>query len=353
MPLLLGAVLWWPARATASSCVTLELFLYNLTDNQITANWVDESGNMVSLPVADQTVVYIGQPCINVSGGKGFALSIADPADGFIDAEYSINAEDCLAENWLAAQSAFPTECANPQFNEFISYYIDSDRQYVCLQGPQGSPAQLSPNAALGTTALHRACDAYGDPTFSVQFNDYSGDRFTWPIALGTFAPTAGQGLSAQPVLPGVSPSGVTPCVGSVCVVPDHDDDYNFWPVTIYWYATAGGVPGFTFNSQSSFQLGAGSGGLNIPSQLSNYLSTDADDVYVPPAASTVSNFPAPCWPTFDSNGNLMSCAPTATNVPAYVANPNAKSGLAQSILKISNDVVTGLVDIITIGGVF
>src|SRR5512147_968999 len=100
--LLLAAVLWWPACAAAkSSCVTVELFLYNLTGNQITANWVDEEGNMVALPVEGQSVVYIGQPCINVSGEKAFPLSIEDPADGFLNAEYTINAEDCLAENWL------------------------------------------------------------------------------------------------------------------------------------------------------------------------------------------------------------------------------------------------------------
>lgn len=234
IPLLLAAALCWPAGVGASSCVTLELFLYNLTGNQITANWVDEGGNMVSLRVDGQTVVYIGQPCINVSDGKGFPLSIADPADGFLNAQYTINAEDCLPENWLSAQSAFPTECSDYETNEFVSYYIDSDRQYVCIQGPQGSPAHLSPNAALGTTALHHSCNGC-DPLFSVEFNNYSGDRFTWPIALGTYAPTAGQGLSALPVLPGVSPSGVTPCVGSVCVVPDHDAWGYFVPRCGHW----------------------------------------------------------------------------------------------------------------------
>jgi hypothetical protein len=349
---LLAAALWWPARADASSCVTLELFLYNLTGNQITANWVDEAGNMVSLPVDGQSVVYIGQPCINVSGGKAFPLSIEDPADGFVNAEYTINAEDCLQENWLAALLDFPTDCAGISIDNSISYYIDSDRQSVCIQGPDGSPAHLSPNAALGVTSLKDTCPG-STPMFSVDFNDYNGDRFTWPIVLGTYAPTAGQGLSALPVLPGLSPSGVSPCVGSVCVVPDHDADYNFWPVTIYWYATAGGVPGFTFNGDTAFQLNGSYTGLNIPSHLSNFLSTDTTDVYVPPASTADADFPAPCWPTFDETGDLITCAPTSANVPAYVANPNAKSGLAQSILKITNDVVTSLVDIITIGGVF
>lgn len=349
------AALVWPAGAAAKSeCVTLELFLYNLTANPITANWVDEGGNMVSQPVDGQTVVYLGQPCINVSGGKGFPLTIDDPADGFPDAEYSINAEDCLAENWLAALSSFPAKCSGglQTWVSEVSYYIDSDHQSVCIQGPEGSPAQSSPNAALGTTSLGSTCNGFA-PAFTADFHDYDGSRFDWPIALGTFAPTAGQGLSALPVLPGLSPSGVTPCIGSVCVVPDRDDDFNFWPVTIYWYATAGGEPGFTFNGDSSFQLNGSYEGLNIPSHLSDYFASYSDDAYVPPASSTLAGFPAPCWPTFDSAGNLVSCAPTANNVPAYVANPNARSGLAQSILKISNDVVTGLVDLITIGGVF
>lgn len=59
--------------------------------------------------------------------------------------------------------------------------------------------------------------------------NDSSGDDpFDWPIALGTFTPTSGEGMSALPVLPGVSPSGVTPCVGTACIVPDDGDDYKF-----------------------------------------------------------------------------------------------------------------------------
>ena len=342
-----------PHAAASSSCVTLELFLYNLTGDQITANWVDESGNMVALPVGAQSVVYLGQPCINVSGGKAFPLSIEDPANGFVDAEYTINAENCLQENWLAAQSRVPLGCSGTSYPDSLSYYIESKRQTVCIQGPQGSPDKQSPNAAVGITSVKSSCPGW-TPVFTVDFNDSGGDDpFDWPIALGTFTPTSGEGMSALPVLPGVSPSGVTPCVGTACIVPDDGDAYKFWPVTIFWYATPGGGAGFTFNGDSTFSLGGSYAGLNIPSQLSKFPAPEGDDIYLPPASTTIAGFPAPCWPTFEQNGALASCAPTANNVPAYVANPNAKSGLAQSILKISNDVVTALVDVITIGGVF
>lgn len=351
VPLLVAALTRAASVQASSECVTVELFLYNLTENQITANWIDDAGNAVSLPVGDQSVVYIGQPCINVSKGKPFSLSIEDPADGFLNAEYTLNAENCLAENWLDALLSFPTSCdGNPEALP-ISYYINSDRQYVCLQGPDGNPDQSSPNAALGVTQLHSAC---GDgPMFSVDFNPYSGDRFNWPIALGTYAPTSGDGLSALPTLPGISPSGVSTCIGSVCVVPDHDSDFSFWPVTIYWYAMPGGTPGFTFNGDTAFSLSGNYGGINVPSHLSNFYSTDASDVYVPPATAADAQFPAPCWPTFSESGELITCGATTTNVPAYVANPNARSGLAQTIIKISEETVTTLADLIRIAGVF
>jgi len=156
--------------------------------------------------------------------------------------------------------------------------------------------------------------------------------------------------MSALPILPGLSPSGVTPCVGSTCVIPNHDNDYNYWPVTIYWYSPGQGSPGFTYNSDTSFSLSGSYAGLNIPSHLSNYEEAYADDVYVPPNSSSIQNFPAPCWPTFDSSGSLVSCSATGATVPAYVANPNAKSGLPETVLKFAPGLVTVMLNAIVRG---
>ena len=330
-----AALLFRSGPALASkSCVSVELFLYNLTGNQITASWIDQNGNKTSQAINGQNVVYLGQECINVSGEHPFQLGIQDLNDGWPDAEYTIDSENCLPENWQNAQSNFPSDCWDPngQFQPPpLSYYISSDQHLI----------SLSHTCLNGTT-----------PSFSVDFNQYSGQRFSWPIALGTYEPTSGQGMSALPVLPGLSPSGVTPCVGSACVIPDHDNDYNFWPVTIYWYSPGSGNPGFTYNSDTTISLSDSATGLNVPSRLSNYEEAYADDVYLPPSSTSSQTFPAPCWPTFDSSGSLTSCSPTTTNVPAFVANPNAKSGLAQTVLKFAPGLVSPILNLI-IRGIF
>jgi hypothetical protein len=335
-----------PAQARARSCSTVQLFLYNLTNNQITATWRDVNGNTTTQPVAGQNILYIGPECINVSGENPLQLSIADPSDFIPNASYTINEENCRPENWLNALSNYPNFCWAPGgFKpDTLSYYIYKDNEYICLQG---SP---SPNAALGVNPLSTGCNLEV-PAFSYSFNNPNGP-FSWPIALGTYEPTAGQGLGQGPVFPGLSPSGVTPCIGTVCDTPNHDNDYNYWPVTIYWYPTSGGGGALTYNSSASFQLNNGYSGVNIPSHLSAYAYNFGDDSYVPPSVANIPNFPAPCWPTFDINGNLSSCSPSATNVPAYVADPNRKTGTT-SALKISNDVVRGMVDVVTLWGVF
>jgi hypothetical protein len=187
---------------------------------------------------------------------------------------------------------------------------------------------------------------------FKATFNKADG-ALSWPIALGTYTPTAVLPLSAPPVIPGLSPSGVTTCLGSACIIPNHDSDYNFWPVTIYWYGLPDAEPGFTYNGDTTFQLDGSYSGINIPSHLSNFPSPNSDDVYVPPASTGAQDLPAPCWPTFDQSGNLVNCAATQTNFPAYLPNPDAKSGLAKSILAITAHVVSAIANLVTIGGVF
>jgi hypothetical protein len=64
---LLAALLLSVQAHAAGSCVTVELFLYNLTSNPITVSWVDKDGNSDSESVNGQTAFYIGQECVNVS----------------------------------------------------------------------------------------------------------------------------------------------------------------------------------------------------------------------------------------------------------------------------------------------
>jgi hypothetical protein len=340
------------ARAS-NSCATVEVFLYNLSSNQIAATWVDVNGNHTQATVAGTNAVYLGQQCINVSGEAPFQLSIQDPADGFSLAEYSLDAESCAPENWLHALSNFPDDCwalsaTGIPLPGTFSYHILSDRQNVCLKGPLSDPA-LGPNPAVGIASLSFSCPG---PTFSAQFKNPAGP-FSWPIAVGTYTPTAGP-LPAQPVYPGISPSGVTACLGSSCIIPNNNTDFNFWPVTIYWDPTAGGGAGLTYNSNPNFALYGTYDGFNIGSHLSSYLDAGGDDIYVPPTASAIQNLPAPCWPTFDTSGNLSSCSPSLANAPAYVANPNYKpSGIVKTAIKITAETVTAIGNIITIWGVF
>jgi hypothetical protein len=204
----------------------------------------------------------------------------------------------------------------------------------------------------VGIKSFEVSCSG-NTPEFSVVFkNDAS---FSFPIALGTYVPTAGPPASTLPVAPGLSPAGVTPCFGTNCIVPDHDTDFNYWPVTVYWMATSGGEGGFTYNSDTSFTLdGASAGGFNQGSHLSNFADPGADDIYVPPSAVNIPNLPAPCWPTFDASGNLTSCAPTITSWPAYVAYPNYKpSGIVKALLKITDFTANVISNSVTIWGAF
>ncbi len=333
-----------PPPALASKCSSIQLFLYNLTSGGITVSWTDSGGSKISQGVGAQSILNIGPECINTSGGSPFDFAIS--GDGFPDAQYSLNMENCHQENWQAALANYPNFCWSPALfkPDALSYYIYKDNELLCLQGPdRGS----DPNANLAVTqAADPQCDLE-EPQFSFAFSDPSA-VFSWNIALGTYEPTAGQGLSEQPTVPGLSPSGVTPCVGTACVVPNKDNDFNYWPVTIYWT----GTQNFTFNTDTNFAANSNPAGDNVPSHLTAYPYDMGDDFYTPPSLTNTPNFPAPCWPTFDENGALIDCSPTPTNAPAYVPNPNAKTGKL-SVLGISNAVVRVMVNVVTLWGAF
>jgi hypothetical protein len=345
---LLAALLLSVQAHAAGSCVTVELFLYNLTSNPITVSWVDKDGNSDSESVNGQTAFYIGQECINVSKENAFQLKVSDPDSGLPNAEYTIDAEHCNPENWQNALNNYPL-CDADGNSPLLSYNIYKDDEFICLQGPASNPLSPneSPNSAVGVTSVSASCPTSGvlSPMFSTTFNSGTGP-FTWPLALGTYAPTAGP-VSAV-TLPGLSPAGVTVCLGTNCVIPNHDNDYNYWPVTIYWY----GSGEFHYNDASQFQPATTyANNFNIPSHLSSYGYEGVDDVYVPPGTADIqlngSQFPAPCWPTFDATtGDLSSCAPNFSledGTPAYLANPNASSGTAKKALTITKDVVKGV----------
>jgi len=179
---------------------------------------------------------------------------------------------------------------------------------------------------------------------------------------LGSYAATAGPAVTSQ-AFSGLSPSEVTPCIGSECTVPSNATN---WPLTIYYYGTSsssGGFnPGFQYNSTITPSTGQGlvfwtsdatvnpwgQEAINVPSHLSNYGDAGSEDTYIPIAngVSNISSIPMPCWPTFTTSGTA-SCngEPLYNTSPATP--PSAKT-LAE-LESAANDAAT----IITLFSVF
>jgi hypothetical protein len=335
------------AETPAGAYQTLGVALYNLTNDQITVTWPNydtsnpNSGiNPYQQSVAASQMLFLGQALIPTSESDqnaSFLISIVDATSG-VNLDFSVSAYDCQYDAYAWALSNYLAFCHNGKTQDaslmdntsLLSYDVNGSNMRVCLKGNPESGINNSVNYNVGITdsgspsssAAYCYEPSSGNyvPTWFPTMDSSStafGMNAQYYIALGSYAPTAGPAVTTQ-AFSGLSPAGVSPCIGSMCNIPN---DTPNWPLTIYYYGVAGSstgsfFPGFQYNSSATPSSSSGlilwssdpsvnawgQGAINVPSYLSNYGNAGAEDTYRPIANGfpDISSIPMPCWPTFN-----------------------------------------------------
>ena len=236
-----------------------------------------------------------------------------------------------------------------------LSYDVNADNMQVCLKGNPATGINNSVNYNVGITQTDPPSSSQAKcyepsgswvpewfPTMNVPDNAF-GSNAQYYIALGSYAPNAGPAITSQAFV-GLSPTAVSPCIGSMCNIPN---DVENWPLTIYYYGTTGSnpgsfFPGFQYNStttpsssdplilwNSEPSVNAwGQGAINVPSYLSNYGNAGSEDTYIPIANSfpNMANVPMPCWPTFSTSDQAVCNGEPLFTETQPIEQPSAKS---------------------------
>jgi len=366
---------------TPTGYQTLGVALYNLSNDQITVTWPQYSTtdpnseiDVYQESVAGQQMLFLGQSLIPIESTQEssgpFLVSIQDSVTG-VNLEFSVSATGCQYEPFTWALSNYLAFCHTSSSPDgslmggttLLSYYINTDEMLACIKGNPSSGLDNGLNYSVGVTNTDSPPSSQAFcyqpnsgnnyvpkylPTMDDSANAF-GDNAQYYIALGSYAPTAGPAVSSQ-AFSGLSPAGVTPCVGSECTIPDNATN---WPLTIYYYGTSTGsggfLPGFQFNSTSTPSSGQGlllwtsdasvnpwgQGAINVPSYLNNYGNAGSEDTYVPIANNfpDISNVPMPCWPTFNTSGTATCNGEPLYNVtPAPPPSPKTVTNIQDSV---------------------
>ncbi len=366
----LGAMLLGASPAHAYQ--TLQVALYNVTSDQITVTWpaYNTSDPNSEIDPFEQSVtgsqmLFLGQALIPTESSdedSSFLVNIQDATTG-VNLEFSISATSCLYDAYTWALSNYLEFCENGTEQNgglmdnvnLLSYNINADNMQVCLKGNPTTGINNSVNYNVGITQTSTPSSSEGHcyepsgswvpeyfPTMNVSANAF-GANAQYYIALGSYAPNAGPAITSQ-AFAGLSPAAVSPCIGSMCNIPN---DVENWPITIYYYGTAGSspgsfFPGFQYNSTATPSSSDGlilwnseasvnpwgQGAINAPSYLSNYGNAGSEDSYIPIANSfpNIANIPMPCWPTFNSSDQAVCNGQPLFTETQTIEQPAAKS---------------------------
>jgi hypothetical protein len=334
-----------------SAYQTLGVTLYNMTNDQVTVTWPQYSTSNPNSPVDEyeesvsaSEVLFLGQAQIPRNSSEeqsSFLIGIVDSASG-LNLQFSISANNCQYDAYTWALSNFLAFCNNERTQDgslmdgeqLLSYDINGSQMQVCLKGNPASGINNSVNYNVGITN-NSPPSIGGDQAYCYQpdsgennwlpiwfptvdsTSNAFGANAQYYIALGSYAPSAGPPVNSL-AFSGLSPTGVSPCIGSMCNIPS---DTPNWPVTIYYYGVQGSqqgslFPGFQYNGTSTPGSGQGlivndnqttawgQGAINVPSYLSNYGDAGSEDIYVTPASTfpDIQNLPMPCWPTVNES---------------------------------------------------
>ena len=333
----------------AEAYQTLQVAFYNVTSDQVTVTWPSYNTSTpnseidpLEQVVTGSQMLFLGQALIPTSDSdenSSFIVSVQDSTTG-VNLDFSISGNNCQYDAYTWALSNFPAFCHTSSSQDgslmdgtnLLSYDVNADNMRVCLKGNPATGINNSVNYNVGITdssppsSSQAFCydpPAPGSwvpkwiPTMDVTDNAF-GENAQYYIALGSYAPSAGPPLTSQ-AFAGLSPTGVSPCIGSMCNIPNNVTN---WPLTIYYYGVSGSepgsfFPGFQYNSSDTPSTNAGlvlwnsdpsvnewgQGAINTPSFLSNYGNAGSEDTYIPIANSVpniATDIPMPCWPTFN-----------------------------------------------------
>jgi hypothetical protein len=366
----LGAILLRGSEGYAYQ--TLQIALYNVTSDQLTVTWpaYNTSDPNSEIDPFEQTVtgsqmLFLGQALIPTESSdenSSFLVNIQDATNG-VNLEFSISATSCQYDAYTWALSNYLAFCHTGTSQDSslmdgtnqLSYDVNADNMQVCLKGNPATGINNSVNYNVGITQTDPPSSSQAKcyepsgswvpewfPTMNVPDNAF-GANAQYYIALGSYAPNAGPPITSQ-AFSGLSPTGVSPCIGSMCNIPNNVEN---WPITIYYYGTTGSspgsfFPGFQYNSSDTPSSGAplilwnsdpsvtawGQGAINVPSHLSNYGNAGSEDSYIPIADSfpSVATMPMPCWPTFGTNNQAVCNGEPLFTETQPIQQPSAKS---------------------------
>lgn len=363
----------------ATSCVaeasgTAQVIVYNLSNTTITVNWNNTTGGAMSGAASAGQFLALGQITIPNENN----IQITPNSSGYSNASLTLTTEGCVFEPWTQALSDYyfnpdADGSSSGDANKYISkyaYYRQSlgsssapDTTWLCLQNTAGTGVNYSVSMDMSTWT-ESDYSGGSQPIFGGNFQSTS-QPFSANIAMGAYAPTSfNYNNAAAPAFYNVggtaaaagmtlSPTGLTPCIGSICAVPYDGTNFENWPVTIYYYSSSEGDPELKYASASSSSNTAFSfstydcsisnpvcSGINVPSYLTNMGIQGADDVYVsgwalqqtiPSSAGQQYGFPLPCWPLYDQSTSTLSCG----GAPEYLSN-NTQQIQANTTGKIS-----------------
>jgi hypothetical protein len=351
---------------------TLQVALFNVTNDQISVTWpaYNTSDPNSEIDPFEQAItgsqmLFLGQALIPTSSSEedsSFIVGIQDATNG-VNLEFSISATSCQYDAYAWALSNYLEFCHTSSEQDgslmdgtnLLSYDINSDNMQVCLKGNPTTGINNSLNYNVGITQTDppssseaKCYEPAGSwvpeyfPTLNVPDNAF-GSNAQYYIALGSYAPNAGPAITSQ-AFAGLSPSGVSPCIGSMCNIPNNVEN---WPLTIYYYGVSGTspgsfFPGFQYNSTATPSSSDGlilwnseasvnpwgQGAINVPSYLSNYGNAGSEDIYTPIANSfpNIANMPMPCWPTFNTSDQAACNGEPLYTETQPIQQPAAKS---------------------------
>ena len=356
----------------AQAYQTLQIALYNVTNDQITVTWpaYNTSDPNSEIDPFEQAVtgsqmLFLGQALIPTESSdenSSFLVGIQDATSG-VNLEFSISATACQYDGYTWALSNYLAFCDSGSSQNSslmdgtnqLSYDVNADNMQVCLKGNPSTGINNSVNYNVGITQTDPPSSSQAKcyepsgswvpewfPTMNVPDNAF-GSNAQYYIALGSYAPNAGPAITSQAFV-GLSPTAVSPCIGSMCNIPN---DVENWPLTIYYYGTTGSnpgsfFPGFQYNSTATPSSSDplilwnsepsvnpwGQGAINVPSNLSNYGNAGSEDTYIPIANSfpNMANIPMPCWPTFSTSDQAVCNGEPLFTETQPIEQPSAKS---------------------------
>lgn len=387
----------------AATNVPIQVFLVNLSPSPINSvNWTDASGNSItSGTVASGGIIALGAMSVPDTATGSIGISQTGANGNPINTSFTLS-NNCGFETWqvgLALQQTNPSAQNNASgvfsYTSLLSkngsdgWWVTSPKNVysVCLSNNN----QFALGSNNGYPGMFSGCAGTYNPDNLCNWPEYAAGFANFPstysspyqaVVLGSYVPTgknwntsaapAFYNLGATSSAPGLtlSPTGLTTYIGTSVVVPYNGNDFNYWPVTIYYNVNSNGNPQIPLvqptqtwcpegNCSYALQLAemyppaagsevAPSGAVNAPAYFTNFQNSGTESAYMPPNAGNY-GFPMPCWPLFNASNTFVGC----NGAPQYVSNGSTGTAAANSILSDTKNSVETVYYLIDIAGVF